>query len=427
MPHRCFRYVAAFPGLLAAGALLAANPAVPQEKPSARVVTVHDADGLRRAVRAAKPGTRIEIAPGTYPGGFYFDAVRGAANRPIILAAADPARPPLFQGGSEAFHFSRPAYLELHNLSVSGQSANGLNLDDGGKYDDPNAARHIVLRGLTVRDVGSLGGNHDGIKLSGLNDFRIEKCRVENWAGAGIDMVGCHRGVIQNSLFRHRDNSAGGQTGDTGIQAKGGCRDIRIQNNRFENAGARGVNIGGSTGLEYFRPPLQVRGAENRFATGEAASEAANITVEDNVFIGGTAPLAFVGVDGAKARFNTIYVPQRWAFRILQETRAPGFVACRNGEFTDNLIVFRSDRWAEGGVNIGTGTLPKTFRFARNAWHCLDRPDRSRPTLPTPETDGLYGQDPRFIAAETGDLRLRQGSPAQKRGPRTTAATTPRL
>jgi len=55
--------------------------------------------------------------------------------------------------------------------------------------------------------------------------------------------------------------------------------------------------------------------------------------VEGNTFIGGGAPWR-LWADGAVVRFNTIYHPQRWALRILQETRAPGFVPSRNGEFT---------------------------------------------------------------------------------------------
>jgi hypothetical protein len=54
--------------------------------------------------------------------------------------------------------------------------------------------------------------------------------------------------------------------------------------------------------------------------------------------------------------------------------------------------VFDSARWSEGGVNIGAGTAPETFKFARNWWYCTDRPERSRPRLPTPEIDGTYGR-----------------------------------
>jgi hypothetical protein len=125
---------------------------------------------------------------------------------------------------------------------------------------------------------------------------------------------------------------------------------------------------------------------------GGEHAEARNLVVEGNTFIGSMVPVAFVGVDGAIVRFNTIERPGRWALRILQENKAPGFVPCRNGQFTDNTIVFDSNRWSEGGVNQGGGIASETFRFARNWWYCADRPDRSRPRLPTPEVDGTYGQ-----------------------------------
>lgn len=360
------------------------------------VLRVGDAAGLRSAVARAAPGTRIELSPGEYGGGHFFAGLRGEAGRPIVIAAADSSLPPTFTGGRECLHLSDPAYVELHHLSLRGASGNGLNIDDGGSFDTP--AHHVVLRGLRVTDVGP-GGNSDGIKLSGLTDFRVEDCAVDRWGdgGSGVDMVGCHRGVIERCTFRHGDAA-----GSNSIQAKGGTREVAIRRNRFEHGGHRAVNIGGSTGLPFFRPRPE-------------GFEAKDIAVEGNVFIGSTAPVAFVGVDGAVVRFNTLYRPARWVLRILQETRGPDFAPCRNGLFTDNLIVFRSDEVVHT-VNIGPGTAPETFRFARNFWYCEDDPARSAPALPTPEVGGVVGVDPRFVNAAGGDFRLKEGSPARAVG-----------
>ncbi len=363
---------------------------------------VRDAASLRRAVAQAKPGTRILLSPGTYPGGFYFANLQGETNLPIVIAAADPAKPPVIKGSEVGIHLADPAFVELQDLTFTGATGNGLNIDDGGSFDTP--AHHIVLRGLKITDVGP-EGNHDGIKLSGVVDFRIEGCTIERWGtggGSAVDMVGCHRGVIVNSLFRHTDSA-----GSTGIQTKGGTSRIAIRCNRFEDAGGRAVNIGGSTGRQYFRPPLK---------DGEECFEAKQISIEGNTFTGGGAPVAFVGVDGAMVRFNTIYRPKRWALRILQETQAPGFVPSRHGEFTDNIVAFHSSEWFEGGVNIGPHTAPSTFKFSRNWWYCLDNPSRSRPALPAAETDGVYGESPGFRDAAHGDLRLQPNSPALKVG-----------
>jgi hypothetical protein len=363
------------PSQSAAAFLILISATVP-----AAEVAVRDSDGLRAALRDAKPGTRIVLAGGSYTGEIHAANLKGERDKPIVIAAADSKEPPVFTGGKTGIHLSNPSYVELNGLAFRGQSANGLNIDDGGKEED--WATGITLNGLSFHDIGSRG-NEDAIKLSGVGRFRVTNCVIERWGtggGSGIDMVGCHRGLIERNTLRHD-----GAPNSTGIQCKGGSGSITIRSNHFYNAGGRGVNIGGSTGLQYFRPKLK---------EGEEHAEARDITVENNRFVGGMAAVAFVGVDGAFVRFNTIENPERWALRILQETKAPGFVPSRNGEFVGNLVIFDSAHWSEGGVNIGSGTAPETFKFVRNWWYCTDRPDRSTPKLPTVEFDGVYGRDP---------------------------------
>jgi hypothetical protein len=345
-------------------------------------------DELIDALRRAKPGTTVLIASGKYRGGLSQSKLSGTKGQPIVIAAADPTNPPVIEGGGSGIHLSSPAHVELRDLVFAGASGNGLNIDDSGSIDTP--AHDLVLRNVAVRDVGPRG-NRDGIKLSGVRDFRIEGCRVERWgnSGSGIDMVGCRNGAIKNCKFLEATGDAA-----NGVQAKGGSSDIVIQRCRFENAGGRAVNIGGSTGLAYFRPR-------------DATYEAKNITVEDCEFLGGMSAVSFVGVDGAVVRHNTIYRPRRWAVRILQENTDPRFVPSRNGKFQNNLVVFRSDEVREI-VNIGGKTAPETFDFAGNAWGCLDRPDQTRRMvrLPVEEKGGSYGAAPDFKDAERGDIGI---------------------
>ena len=342
-------------------------------------VPVQNRAELVSAVRDAVPGTRILIAGGDYGAGFYFKNLRGEKGSPIVLTEADTNNPPVFANGGTAIQLSNPAYVELEGLVLRHLDHNGVNIDDGNQPAE--SACGVILRRLHITDIGG-DGNNDGIKLSGLWDFQIAGCVVERWGtkgGSAVDMVGCHRGTIEGNTIRHNFPAP---PNCTGVQTKGGTSDIVIRENRFENAGGRSVNIGGSTGLQFFRPPLE---------EGQEYFEARNIVVERNIFKGSVAPIAFVGVDGADVRFNRIEHPERWAIRILQETKAAGFVPCRNGNFTDNTILFDSRKWAEGGVNIGADTAPETFQFARNRWFCEDNPQRSRPKLPTPEQGGVYG------------------------------------
>jgi len=103
---------------------------------------------------------------------------------------------------------------------------------------------------------------------------------------------------------------------------------------------------------------------------------------------------AFIGVDGAEFTGNSILFPTKWIFRILQETREPGFVPCRNVLIKDNRIVFLRSH-VQSELNIGDATSPETFRFEKNRWFSEDKPQASTPKLPTAEIEGLYGTDPR--------------------------------
>jgi hypothetical protein len=349
-----------------------------------RVVLVDHDTALRAALRQAAAGTVIRIAPGRYRPGVYAANLTGTAEQPIIIEGAVAAQRPVFEGGSEGWHLSDCAYLTLRNIAVRGQKANGINIDDGGTSDTPS--HHLVLEKVAVADVGPRG-NFDGIKLSGVDDFTVRDCTVEGWGGQAMDMVGCHRGIIEGCTFRGKT----GFTQDAGPQTKGGSCQIAIRRCLFLDAGQRAVNIGGSTGLKVFRPQ-------------GALYEAKDICVEGCVFVGSQAPLAFVGVDGAVVRYNTIYQPNRWVLRILQETTEKGFAPCRLGRFEHNLIVFRRAD-VQVIVNIGPHTRPETFVFAHNLWYCEDRPSASRPELPAAETGGQYGLDPRLTTLDAGRLR----------------------
>ncbi len=360
------------------------------------IFVVGSEEELAQTLTKAEPNTKILIKSGNYQGGFHFRDIKGLPDKPIIIGVTDKDNPPVIMGGGNCFQFSDCEYLELHDLILEGATGNGLNIDDGGTFDTPS--HHIVLRDLVVRDVGP-EGNRDGFKLSGIDDFLVRDCVLERWGseGSGIDMVGCHNGIIEGCTFRHGDD-----VGSNAVQTKGGSENIIIRKCRFEHAGLRAVNAGGSTGLQFFRPKPQ-------------GYEAKNIIIEGCTFIGSVASVAFVGIDGAIVRYNTIYRPTKWILRILQETRETGFVPSRNGQFINNIVAFRSDE-VNIAVNIGPATAPETFKFSHNLWYCLDNPKNSKLQLPVEESESIYGVDPMFEDAENGDLSLKSESPAHDLG-----------
>lgn len=369
-----------------------AAPAAPRE------VRVHSVDQFRAAAKGAAPGTVILLEPGRYPGGILLRDLHGTPDEPIVIGSASPEHPAVIQGGNECLHLSDPRHVVLRDLVLRGAKNNDLNIDDGGTM---LATASVMLQNLAVRDV--IGrGNADGIKLSGLHDFTVENCLVTHWGagGQGMDLVGCRDGKISRCTFRHDNPHA-----SVALQLKGGSTRIVVDRCTFDHAGQRGVNIGGDTGLQYFRPQPPPH------------YEASQITVQNCTFVGCEAPVAFVGVVGATVRNNLIDHPGKWVFRILQEQRASGFLPCQGGVMEHNLIVFRHADVAHGVANIGDATDPQSFRFDANFWYCDDAPAQSRPTLPVPETGGIYGQNPHLTRNPDGSFALAPNSPASRVGP----------
>lgn len=332
---------------------------------------------LLQAAEKATPGSTIVITSKTIDGGISLRNLQGTPAKPIVIRGERRDQRPIIQGGSFGIQLSDPGYVTLENLEVRGASQNGINIDDAGSFDSP--ALHVTLNNLYVHQIGP-DGNCDGIKLSGLDHFTLENCRIERWGkgGSAIDMVGCHHGIVRDCRMEFDTmNSA------SGVQMKGGTSDILVSYCRFENCGHRGVNIGGSTGLPYFRPQ-------------NTTYEAKDITVEDCTFVGGMAAAAFVGVDGAVVQHNNIINPTKWVIRILQETTAPRFVSCRNGVFRNNIVQIEADQ-AFRSVNVGSNTSPETFQIEGNAWFAPNgQLSEKTLRLPVVEKEGTYNVNPRF-------------------------------
>ena len=343
-----------------------------------------------RAARDAQPGDTILVGPGTYRGTFWIEGLQGTEAAPVVIRGEDRTTV-VFDGGTEALHLSECVWVTLENFTVRGQTANGINIDDGGTLETPT--HHITVRSVTFTTMAATG-NNDFLKLSGLEDFLVEDCSFTEGAegGSGIDMVGCHRGRIVRNRFQ--------SLGSNAIQAKGGTQNIEIRANRFIDAGQRALNLGGSTGLQFFRPM-------------DAPFEAADLRVVANLFIGGATPIAYVGSVNVDVANNTIVRPTMWVLRVLQETVEPRsrFEPCGRNIFRNNLIIYGSGLRAH--VNIGGNTAPETFTVQNNLWYNADAPASSRPYLGVmTERNGLYGTDPRCVDPTGGDGRLRPGSPA---------------
>jgi len=359
---------------------------------------------IERAAQDAAPGAAIRLHAGTYAGGTYLQDLAGTEAAPIWIGGAPGETRPVIEGGGEGIHLVRVHYVIVHDVEVRNTAYNGINTDDGGDYANADATRHVLFRHLSIHHIGG-DGNQDCLKLSGVNDYFVLNSEFAfcggGGSGSGIDHVGCHHGLIVGNFFHDLSANA--------VQNKGGSQDIEIRANRMLNAGYRAVNIGGSTGYEYFRPPL---------STSQPNFEARDIRVIANVIEGGETPFVFVGAVDSLAANNTVIDPENWLLRILRETVSDGtyeFLPSGNNTLVNNLFYFdRGD--LSTYVNIGPNTAPETFTFSNNLWYAHDDPAQSQPTLPVTETGGVVGQDPLLQDPAGGDHHLQGGSPAIGQG-----------
>ncbi len=323
---------------LVAAALFIAAPSLRGDD-----IMVRNAEQLRSELRRAQPGTTISLAPGRYSPGIHIEKLRGTKDKPIVIAAADERDPPVFADGKVGFHFSACSYVTLRGVKVSGCTGNGINADDGGNPEEPSQG--MVFENITIEDIGPKG-NRDALKLSGLDNFAVRGCTFSGWGGSAIDMVGCHDGVVENCRFVGKS----GFSQDHGVQTKGASERIAIRRNFFKQGGGRAVNLGGSTGLPYFRPKVR-------------DYEAKDIEVAGNHFVGSLAPVVYASSIECTVRHNTIVNPEKWVLRILQEQPTDKFLPCQKGVFEANLIVF--DRRVQVFANVGPNTKSRDVHVCR--------------------------------------------------------------
>jgi len=344
------------------------------------------------AARAAIPGDTILIYPASYSGPFFIENLKGTPAKWIFMRGTDAARV-IFSGGSESMHFTDLQYVHLSNFTVTGQTGNGMNMDDGGTFE--STAKKVVLENIFFRDMAA-SGNNDMLKLSGLDSFEILNCHFENGStgGSGIDMVGCHYGNIRQCRFVKQ--------GSNSIQAKGGSSNLHLEKNFFINGGQRSLNLGGSTGLAFFRP-------------AGANYEARDILVSGNIFEGSVTPIAYVGCRNVQVVNNTIYHPERWIMRILQESADTSFFqSCAYNVFSNNIVVVNNSLSTD--VNIGPNTLPSSFKFANNLWYNDANASWRGPQLPVVESMGLVQRNPLFVQDGGINYGIGTSSPAFKAG-----------
>lgn len=277
-----------------------------------RETVVDDVPSLQTAIREARPGDKILIAPGHYKTRLRFNAANsGTEAAPIVIAARDGSATVVIDGsgGSIAVKFSGASHIRMRGLDITGANYHGVFFDlgahhvtlDGSRIYD-NHARHPIDSHAEVKGSGPKGrprhiaitnneifhtshppgGNFQGIDCNYCSDFLI--------AGNYLHDIG----QPTAEPFSHYDRGSC-------IQMKSVSIGTVIERNRIERC-----HIGIVYGGEGMESPEHVGGI-----------------VRDNVIVdSGEIGIAVVNVRDGRVTGNTVTGSPE-SIRIARDVRYP--------------------------------------------------------------------------------------------------------
>src|SRR5262249_11918822 len=115
----------------------------------ASAATVVGPESYLSAVAGAGPGAVIKLKPGIYKDGLPLRDLNGTADKPIVIEAADTARPPQFFGRPDHNTVSivNSSYVTIRNLILDGRD---LPVDAVKAEGTSRYAHHVTIDGLRI-------------------------------------------------------------------------------------------------------------------------------------------------------------------------------------------------------------------------------------------------------------------------------------
>lgn len=174
--------------------------------PVSQLVAVDTADGLRSAVRAAEPGTVIEVHPGTYDfSGTKIEAYRaGRADRPIVVRAARLGSVRLRFSLLEGFHVLGAHWI-FENLIIEGTCESDSDCEHA--FHVVGDAVGVVIQNNWVADfnaaikVNGKAGRYPDGGIIRYNAFVNSRPRETDRPVALLDLVSVSGWQVQGNLI----------------------------------------------------------------------------------------------------------------------------------------------------------------------------------------------------------------------------------
>lgn len=216
-----------------------AGSAAPVSCPTGEGTQVGDANGLRRALQEAGPGTIIRLADGVYSGKFRADRP-GAPDRPVWICGGAGAV--LDAGGVDdgyVLHLDGADHYRLVGFTVR-------NGQKGVMFDDTS---HSVVQGLTVSQIGDEGihlrrNSSDNLVLANtVTDTGLRKPKFGEGIYVGSSETNWCELTACQADRSDRNVVAGNRIGATtaeSIDVKEGTSSGRLLGNTLDGGGVTG-------------------------------------------------------------------------------------------------------------------------------------------------------------------------------------------
>jgi len=338
---------------LAACLLLAlALPAAAQ-----RTLNLMPGQSFEAAVESLLPGDTLIVNAGTYSDtGRISIGVKGTANLPVLIRAADGARPVITRPAGAAvqntINIEGATYLTIRGLEITGNGGDGINMSGGPSF--------ITLEDLVIHDV-DVGINF----RSSMNNITVRRNHIYRTGidgGTGEGMyVGCNDAtcIVRDSLIEGNwihDTLPGTTQGD-GIEVKVGSHSNILRDNVIYNMAYPGIFVYG-TGAN---PPNLVEGnviwncLEGIYAVADAI-------VRNNIVIGSGTGLSLT---------SHVQVAQMKNVTAVNNTLIDNNdgVFLRWGSNVSNMLLANNAVYSPGKTALNTGSIGAGATIRANHLH----------------------------------------------------------
>ncbi|MGH9867898.1 MAG: right-handed parallel beta-helix repeat-containing protein [Candidatus Polarisedimenticolia bacterium] len=337
---------------------------------------------LAHAVAALAAGDTLLVHGGVYEESVVISTLSGHASgspgREIVVKA-HPGEAPVLRAPSSG---SRVGLQIGHDSRLSGWIFDGLTIGGASTHAGLviGGARHITVR--NCRWEGSLGPAAVGVMVEeGSREIRITGCRFDQAMRSQVEISGATDVEVDGNEF------SGFEDGHA-LLARGGAAGLSITGNTFRDAAARNAAVelaGTGAGARVWRNVFARLGGTG--ASAVRAYRSGGLIVENNVFH---------ALQGAAVQVNEQAPFGQYRNNIFSSCgtglRFAGAATSIAGSVVDFNLFFSN------GQDVEWGGASQALLDHAPADNCL----------------GTQGGscDPMFVHADSGDFRLRAGSPA---------------